>query len=97
MSWTPSPITAALTESPLPVVGTPPSTRIAVNGPPGPSDFIPEVASVAVAVRVTGRLVQPLGRPASLVIGMVVSTWTTVVSTNCADFIPDPDTATAWT
>ena len=31
------------------IEGAPPSTRIAVNGPPAPSGAIPELASLAVA------------------------------------------------
>ena len=96
MLWTPSPITAALTESPAAVVGTPPSILRAVNGPLTPAACIPERASAAVAVSCTGRLVQPAGTPASPVTGSVVSTWTTAVPA-CVDFIPEPDTATAWT
>ncbi len=83
--------------SPAANAGEPPSTRIAVNGPaPPPVAVIPEPPSVAVAVRVSGRLDQPSGTPLRRVTGSVLST-RTIALPAAAERIPDPETATAWT
>ena len=94
--WTPEAITVARDRvAGAPLIGAPPSTRIAVKGPLGRrSAAIPEAASVAVAVRVSGWFDQPLGAPASRVTGSVLSTRRTV-SAGAAERTPEPETATA--
>jgi hypothetical protein len=71
----PDAITVAEASSPSALIGAPPSMRIAVKGSLLPLlAIMPEAASVAVAVRASGRLDQPLGMPASRIAGSVLST-----------------------
>jgi hypothetical protein len=87
--------TLAVAASPKAIVGAPPSTRIAVKGGgPSPSAFIPEPASTADAVSDAVRFVQSGDAPASRVTGSARSTRSTARPL-AADFIPEPETATA--